>query len=207
MLPLNIGLRTSGFIGGGQIGYNFMASPSFLVGLETDIQGLAGSGSGTAINTATAPNGASNLANFVATNRLNWFGTLRGRLGYAFAPTFLGYVTGGLAYGGVSNSVTMFASNTINQSSSSFVTASGTRVGWTVGGGLEWMFAQNWSAKLEYLYYDLGTTTAIGAVTSATSPFLLATVQSTTRTNGHIVRAGVNYHFNMGGSAPVVAKY
>ena len=72
------------------------------------------------------------------------------------------------------------------------------------------MFAQNWSAKFEYLYYDLGTASVNGpvqyvnAVTGATG---LGASQTSAQFNGHIVRAGVNYHFNWGAPAPVLAKY
>jgi outer membrane immunogenic protein len=85
-----------------------------------------------------------------------------------------------------------------------------TRKALTVGGGLEWMFSQNWSVKFEYLYYDLGTASVNGpvqyvnAVTGATG---LGASQTSAQFNGHIVRAGVNYHFNWGAPAPVLAKY
>jgi outer membrane immunogenic protein len=93
---------------------------------------------------------------------------------------------------------------------SSFGGLSNSRVGWTAGGGAEWLFAPNWSVKVEYLYYDLGsvtyglspltnTFTDTGAVAWSSSPF------ATTRFTGNIVRAGLNYHFIW--PAPVVAKY
>jgi outer membrane immunogenic protein len=99
---------------------------------------------------------------------------------------------------------------------SSFGSFSNTRVGWTAGGGGEWLFAPNWSAKVEYLYYDLGNATyslsplvGIGGPGSAVigSVFSTALPQSTTRFRGSIVRAGLNYHFNWWGPGPVVAKY
>lgn len=90
---------------------------------------------------------------------------------------------------------------------------SNTRVGWSAGGGLECMFAANWSAKVEYLYYDLGSMRFNSGVFTATDTsngglgLLLANaVQAQARFNGNIVRAGVNYHFNWA-AAPVVAKY
>ena len=88
---------------------------------------------------------------------------------------------------------------------------SDTRVGWTVGGGVEWMFIPNWSAKLEYLYYDLGSATTSGAYvaganTAGALQWAYASTAST-RFNGNVVRAGVNYHFNWGAPAPVIAKY
>ena len=96
-------------------------------------------------------------------SRVNWYGTVRGRLGFLFTPTLLVYGTGGLAYGGVNTTVNHntlmvsfpLTSQGLAPGSASF---SDTRVGWTAGGGLEWMFMPNWSAKVEYLYTDLGTT-------------------------------------------------
>ena len=81
------------------------------------------------------------------------------------------------------------------------------RTGWTGGGGVEWMFLPKWSAKVEYLYYDLGTatTTPLQAVYGAKGQFSNASYQA--RFNGDVVRAGVNYHFGWGAPAPVVAKF
>jgi outer membrane immunogenic protein len=128
------------------------------------------------------------------------------------------YGTGGLAYGGVS----------FNRSTTSIETAAGvnqwialgnatysnTQVGWTAGGGLEWMFMPNWSAKAEYLYYDLGniSATSVSTISPLVTSDTLSTAQlfrSSTisgRINGNLIRAGVNYHFNLA-SAPVVAKF
>ena len=69
--------------------------------------------------------------------------------------------------------------------------------GYTVGAGLEYMFAQNWSAKIEYQYYDFGKTTLRDA--AALAAF------GSFRDDEHTVKAGLNYRFNWGG--PVVAKY
>jgi outer membrane immunogenic protein len=71
-------------------------------------------------------------------------------------------------------------------------------VGWTVGAGAEWMVAQHWSIKGEYLYYDLGSVTLNNAffVTNGEgTPFFGATIASRASYNGNIVRLGVNYHF------------
>jgi outer membrane immunogenic protein len=93
------------------------------------------------------------------------------------------------------------------------VNFSNTKVGWTAGSGLEWMFFPNWSAKVEYLYYDLGTVTQnFGLATSETlqNGSIGSAVfggQARARVNGNIVCAAVNYHLNWGGAAPVVAKY
>ena len=131
------------------------------------------------------------------------------------------YGTGGLAYGGVTPRTSIFGGNTglnlglcCRRSSLRLVRQlSDTLVGWTVGGGVEWMFMPNWSAKVEYLYYDLGSVTYSGAPPSSlrrrhsTGHFASHRFADSTRFNGNVVRVGVNYHFNWGAPAPVVAKY
>lgn len=209
-----------GFIGGGQIGYNWQFNNIFVAGVEADIHGVTNNDSGSAFVTgalAGAPTLATPrpLVEIASVRRsLDYLGTVRGRLGYLFTPTLLVYASGGLAYGGVHSSVGIFQSFNTDPSVTPALGAgafSDTRVGWTVGGGLEWMFLPNWSAKAEYLYYDLGNVTY--SVTPLTS---LSTISGTvvgsafpqaqTRFDGHVVRAGLNYHFNWA-TAPVVARY
>ena len=154
---------------------------------------------------------------------LDYVGTVRGRLGWLFTPTLLLYGTGGLAYGGVTLNTATQVSNTAFYISNwnvspgfGGVNYSNTQVGWTAGGGLEWMFWPNWSAKVEYLYYDLGSVTQSFALPITTTytyegnqynDAALFGGQVRARLNGNIVRAGLNYHFNWGAPAPVVAKY
>jgi len=120
-------------------------------------------------------------------SRLPWFGTVRGRLGFTpFDPHLLMYGTGGFAYG-----------ETDHNGFQGRITQ--TRVGWTAGAGVEWAFAPSWSAKVEYLYTDLGADRWAGAG---------GWLPQTHHTGFNTVRAGVNYHFNMFASAaPVFAKY
>jgi outer membrane immunogenic protein len=217
--------RANGFIGGGQAGYNYQWGNNFVVGLEADIQGAGIRGRGGFLGLGSASvdfEGATFTDNVVSTvehrKTVDWLGTVRGRLGYLVTPTLLAFATGGLAYGGVTADTTIAQSWAGNDLGPLLQTTGGaghysnTRVGWTVGGGLEWMFAPNISVKAEYLYYDLGSATwgSGPASTSFTSPgagtFVDSIVlQSRTRFDGHIARAGVNYHFNWG--APVVAGY
>jgi outer membrane immunogenic protein len=76
--------------------------------------------------------------------------------------------------------------------------------GWTAGGGLEWMFAPNWTTKLEYLYYDLGSASyTTGAYDSVFGAVTVAT-RTSTRFEGNIVRVGLNYKF---GTGPILANY
>ncbi len=214
----NIPLNSSGFIGGGQIGYNYQFATSWLVGIEADIDGIAG-GNGTAsVFTVTprvgfAPNTVQTTD--TVSKSLNYLGTVRGRFGYLLTPTLLIYGDGGLAYGGINSDTGIFGAEVPNTGSTPFFglgRASTTRVGWTAGGGAEWMFLPNWSAKVEYAYYDLGSVTyssgPLVATANAGAPtHFINTAATRTHFNGNIVRAGINYHFNWGAPAPVVAKY
>ncbi|TDX65744.1 outer membrane immunogenic protein [Methylosinus sp. sav-2] len=146
----SFGGDVSGVVGGGQIGYNYQISPLFVVGLETDFQGTS----------LRSNNGFGNAS-------LPWFGTVRGRAGFALLESKLFvYGTGGFAYGELN---TPFGSDT--------------RTGWTAGGGVEYAFLPNWSAKVEYLYTDL-TNNGGFAIGPQRAKF-------------HTVRAGINYHFNL----------
>ena len=208
---------TGGFIGGGQIGYNWQFYNNFVIGVEADIQGVAAGNSNAATTGAAAVPGFPGFA-YITTTRasrnLDYIGTVRGRLGWLFTPTLLLYGTGGFAYGGVNMNVSTVSllnppAATLNPffAGTSF---SDTATGWTAGGGVEWMFMPNWSAKVEYLYYDLGTVRSNSAalqLNNVGTPFVATALQTSTRFDGHIVRAGVNYHFNWASAAPVVAKY
>ena len=209
------------FMGGGQIGYNWQIWSVWLGGIETDLQGVVGNGSGNGtLNTSVGPvDYIDNLDTFITTIRtskqLDYFGTLRGRFGYLLGPTFLAYGTGGLAYGGVKASTVIGQSNNdcswspgncISPTTSATGAISQMRIGWTAGAGLEWLFATRWSAKVEYLYYDLGSVTfanaplVTGVGTLSTVPLppggpAIVNSTSTADFRGNIVRVGVNYHW------------
>lgn len=212
----------AGFIGGGQIGYNWQFMGSVVAGLEADIQGTTGnSGTETVATVVATPFRDSWVGTKSASGSLDYIGTVRGRLGWLATPTLLVYGTGGLAYGGVTLNASSIVTNTryspdIIRSTPGEVRYSNTQVGWTAGGGAEWLFLPNWSTKVEYLYYDLGTATQNFAMTSVangqftgvviSNEFAVFSGQARARINGNIVRAGVNYHFNWA-PAPVVASY
>jgi outer membrane immunogenic protein len=206
----------AGFIGGGQVGYNYQISPALVLGLETDIQGVVGNGGSPSFSSVAG--GVINPANVYSGNgyvsqSFDYLGTARARVGYLFAPSWLAYATGGLAHGWTNLSHTIFGNVTNGGAlvgvSYGNVNTSRTQFGWTVGGGVEWAFAPNWSAKLEYLYYDLGSY-SIGAQTQGVSLKTGAALNGVSlvngQFNGHIVRVGLNYHFNFDPSAPIVAK-
>jgi outer membrane immunogenic protein len=146
---------------------------------------------------------------------MDYFGTVRGRIGVLATPTLLVYGTGGLAYGGIHSSTligqAIAGAPAVPNIYSAFGSVSNTRVGWTAGGGVEWLFLPNWSIKLEYLYYDLGSVTyglsPLQNFNSAGTLFTSGASVSRARFTGNIARAGLNYHFNLWGPGPVVAKY
>ncbi|HWE78247.1 MAG TPA: outer membrane protein [Pseudolabrys sp.] len=150
---------TSGGVVGGTVGYNWQAGPT-VFGVEGDLDwsGIKGS---------------STCGGLSCETKNDWLGTFRGRVGYAFNRV-MPYVTGGLAVGNV-------------KATSPFGSNDETRAGWTLGGGIEANIVGPWSAKIEYLYADLGRTNCSTCGVAATA----------TDVNFHtnIVRAGVNYHF------------
>jgi outer membrane immunogenic protein len=188
-----------GGIGGGQIGYNWQFS-NWLIGAEADIQGITGSLDATATTAVIANNGLPIDTHIDASKRVEWLGTLRGRLGWLATPTVLLYATGGLAYGGVKSEISITQTHLVSDTFGSLAADfSETRVGWTAGGGVEWMLAPNWTARAEYLYYDLGDVSYNGGTLSAafTNGFVRYGISPDvdTRFNGHIARLGVNYKF------------
>jgi len=213
--------RGSGFIGGAQAGYDWQFK-SGVVGIEADIQGLSARQSSALVLTTvplTLAPGNSVNSSLSATNNVDWLGTVRGRLGLLAKPSLLLYATGGLAYGDVRSSTTINqalvgpSTATVNAPYGSVASNSQTRAGWAAGVGGEWKFAPKWSAKIEYLHYDLGTVSYGGTLSNVVVPpggvvptggvFYTLGATSSTRFSGDIVRVGVNYSF----TGPVVAKY
>jgi outer membrane immunogenic protein len=150
----------SGALIGGTMGYN-MQLGGVVAGVEADIAWSNIKGTATLFCAGTCQ-----------TNN-DWLGTARARIGYAF-DRFLPYFTGGAAFGDVKGSTTL-GSFTRNN------------VGWTVGGGLEYAFVSNWSAKIEYLYVDLGKANCDAACAAAPSTDVTFTT--------NVIRAGLNYKF------------
>jgi outer membrane immunogenic protein len=196
-IPTRFDTHPKGFIGGAQIGYNYQIAPDWLVGIETDFQGADIKGDDSQSNSVKI--GSANPFNSTGTGsqKIDWFGTVRGRLGWLPVNPLLVYATGGLAYGHTRTDVS-FASAIGPLTGAAAVSQDDTRAGWTIGGGLEWMFAPNWSLKGEYLYYDLCTVTLNSTVNVFVAGNVLQTstgIQSDAHYHGNIVRGGVNYHF------------
>jgi outer membrane immunogenic protein len=185
--PTSLDTKPKGMIGGAQIGYNWQMG-SLVTGLEADIQGSDMKGSATRSPVSLIDTGPLTGSFQSADQRLSWFGTVRGRLGITVTPAVLLYATGGLAYGEVKGSANTF----FDEFASWPASIRETKVGWTAGAGAEWMFAHHWSAKIEYLYLDLGSISAVA--NQAPTPFIFQ-ASYTWKTQQNIVRAGVNYHF------------
>jgi outer membrane immunogenic protein len=199
----------NGVLGGGQVGYNWQFSPWLVFGIETDIQASDVHDTVTSSGAVQDAFGG-HIQSANSTKSVDWFGTVRGRIGVTpFIPNLLIYGTGGFAYGGVNHGVGFadnFNGNFTGLSSVGTGQYDSTSTGWTAGGGIEWspLSFPAWSVKIEYLYVDLGNTSVTG-VSNTGNPAFGGTYSSPTRF--HTVRAGLNWHFNPFAPAPIVAKY
>ena len=172
----------SGFAGGGQIGCDYQFSGGWVIGFRNMFDGTSLSRDRTFVD------GLGNVATVNFHN--NWFDTLTGRLGYSWAPSWLLYGQGGVAWAKNSADITINGFD--------FGSFSRTRSGWTAGGGIEWMFAPHWSAFLEGNYMDFGSQNRVlfdGGVCAAGCAF------NTSTTASNII-VGVNYRFGGFGKAP-----
>jgi outer membrane immunogenic protein len=149
------GFNTSGGVVGGTLGYNYQMGQT-VFGVEGDVDWSNIRGSSVC------------GAGFSCETKNSWLATARGRVGYAF-DRFLPYVTGGLAVGDIKSSVSGVDSST------------NTKAGWALGGGVEYAIAGPWTAKVEYLYADLGRGSSV--------------LGSDTKFNASLVRGGINYRF------------
>src|SRR5262245_13372640 len=191
--------RLDGAIGGAQAGYNWLAG-IWLAGVEGD---LNYSGQRAKLN-AVCPGEICNpaligvigdpsvIARFEDGQKLESFATLRARLGVTVTPDAIAYVTGGVAVDEVMTAGTVFGFDDNGNPVNTIVSSHNTKAGWTAGGGLEGRLAGNWTAKIEYLYLDLGTITTIPAPT----PGATTAVAFNSRITDNLLRVGVNYKFD-----------
>jgi outer membrane immunogenic protein len=184
-------LNPQGGLGGGQIGYNWQVPNSFfgalVFGVEADIQGTGMRDNYTCLLTCTLP-GAGGIASQFS-QKLDWFGTVRGRVGIATGPV-LTYVTAGWAYGSVKTTLTETIGTTAAFSSNQ------NRGGWTWGSGIEASLGGNWTGKIEYLWFTLGDRQDL--FTLNTFPQAMST-----DIREQIFRVGLNYRINGNGAAYV----
>jgi outer membrane immunogenic protein len=174
--------NSSGFVGGGQIGCDYQFIPGWVLGVEGRAAwtSLKASNAGSVRNVVT---GVILPSQFTVSNDL--LASATARLGYSFVDRRLFYVKGGAAWTNekADDAFTTLRGIAVDPSTSS------TRTGWTIGTGAEWAFAPNWSATLEYDYYDFGSKGL-----TLTDPNATVTISSFKDTI-HTVTAGVNYRF------------
>jgi outer membrane immunogenic protein len=177
LLPgISVTGHTSGFLGGAQGGCNYQFGGNWLVGFEAEGSGADIKGDTT--QTIFAITGTAHA-------RTDWVASATGRLGWTW-DRLLVYGKGGAAWAG--NQYSVFIPVFAEQE-----TASETRPGWTVGGGVEWAFLNNWSVKAEYDYYDFGTRTLTLVGTFAGAPIAVPGVE--VRQKMSVAKLGVNYRF------------
>lgn len=184
-------LDSDGWFGGLQAGYN-LQSGMIVFGVEADIQGgdIGDDISGSYSN----PNGSIALDGSTSLD-VDWFGTVRGRLGASF-DRLLVYGTGGVAFGGVDTS--MDATEPAFELYETHLDSSGTEVGYVIGAGAEFAFSQSWTMKLEYQYIDFGNVSASSPVLDigTTNPTASGEIASSdVEAAFHTIRLGINFNF------------
>jgi len=192
----------NGFLGGGQVGWNWQVNPWLVFGFEGQFSGADIKGDAPCVGIAF------NLFN--CHTKVNWVASAAGRLGFAYNQTLF-YVKGGGAWADSNYSADFLSAGVAT------FTASSTRSGWMVGAGIEQAFWTNWSAKLEYNFMDFGTdnigfafnhscmraTPTAAVVTTGSCDVPVDVTQKI-----HLIKFGLNYRFNWGApAAPVAARY
>jgi outer membrane immunogenic protein len=197
--------RMDGGVFGGQAGFNWQANRNFVVGLEADLQGTWQNGTDgpPAVSTTSCVIVGvlcTNTTNTIGVDeKLRWFGTARGRVGFLPWDHVMLFVTGGAAFGEVESNATITNTaiptffGTPLGSTKTFAsgTAINTHGGYTVGGGSEWVLSGPWTAKLEYLFVDLGTVNNTFNGGGTVVPMVVAT----SHVRDNIIRVGINYRF------------
>jgi len=207
--------NASGVLGGGQIGYNYEFPNRWVIGIEADGDWASITGSTSGCSTFSGGLFTGFVAGCATNNqKLVDFGTVRGRIGYAWNNVLL-YGTGGWAWGNSTGTSTTTCLAGIGApcpgvgvpflgGASSF---SNSLSGWTAGAGVEWGFLSNWTVRVEYLHLEFDN---VGTSFSTTATTALGTGTSRNNISSNngvdVVRVGLNYLFNFG-SAPLVARY
>lgn len=187
--PFSIAYSVRGGFVGGQVGYNWRATPQWLLGIETDLAFANLRGEARFDSISAYGSNAPVPGRFHTVHQdMNLFGTVRARLGYLTAEHVLLFGTVGFAYGHIRHSavqdlggVGTFVGSTTKM-----------QAGWTAGGGGEWIFTRHWSVKAEYLYIDFGSESVVQRRLN-TGPNDVYRVVSAFDTGSHIARIGLNY--------------
>jgi outer membrane immunogenic protein len=197
--------RLKGLIGGVQAGYHWQ-SGQLVTGIVTDYQ-FFGQHGNNIFNALFPINSDGGTVSATYSEKLSWFGTLRGKLGLTVDRSLF-YATGGLAYGEVkvSGSATATVDLLVNSPPAPFASwnQSTIKAGWTIGAGMQQAIDQNWSLMLEYLYVDLGSVSTnfatiggnYGQFGNASNAVRPGTGTISSRVTDNIVRLGFNYKIN-----------
>ena len=167
----------SGAVGGGQLGYNFQFAPSFLAGIEAELDGTTARSTTNVVGAGAQTGTALSIA-----SDHDWYGTLSGRLGYVSGP-WLVFAKGGAAWMNAGYQIQ------VNGGLAGGSSLSGTRAGWNAGGGVEYQLMPRWTVKVEYDRLDFGTSTL-----NVATP--VGAGATTSRAQVNEVKVGVNYHFS-----------
>ncbi|WP_247642898.1 outer membrane protein [Brucella abortus] len=182
----SLDVTASGFVGGVQAGYNWQLANGLVLGGEADFQGstvkskLVGNGNLSDIGVAGNLSGDESS---VLETKVQWFGTVRARLGFTPTERLMVYGTGGLAYGKVKTQLSAYGDGEFSAGNSK------TKAGWTLGAGVEYAVTNNWTLKSEYLYTDLGKR-SFNYIDEEN-----VNINMENKVNFHTVRLGLNYKF------------
>jgi outer membrane immunogenic protein len=189
VLNTDIRYAQSGFIGGGQFGYDYLLAGGWLVGLETDAQAIS---AGVDLH-ATGLLNASTAFSIRQQTNIDFLNTFRARMGYVLPQNMLVYGTAGLAYGGVTTTHNLTSTGGADNVGSNFDRFD-IDFGWTIGGGIEYPLSDRISVRTEYLYADLGTRTFLNGTLSIPSPTIISGAADYRQsTRAHVVRFAINY--------------
>jgi opacity protein-like surface antigen len=177
-------------MGGAQLGFNWLIVPHIVIGFEWDVSGAS------LKPAATTAFGGGGLVGW--TDSIDLFGTARARFGYAF-DNWMIYGTGGFAWARESLTRTQQVAGPTSPPLNASFSAHTLKTGWSAGAGIEWGFAPNWNARLEYLYISLDPDNFSYATPS---PLVTRTFNITESFTMQTVRVGVNYKFDWGPNAP-----
>jgi outer membrane immunogenic protein len=185
-------LSPFGVVGGGQVGYNWQGGRNWLVGVEADLQGTSQNDSacGPADCSIQISSSGTNFLDFTIGQRIDFFGTARGRIGFV-NDNILFYATGGLAFGRVNETASFISGGPGSSGASGSVTTTTDQVGWAAGGGIEAALGERLTGRFEYLHLDLGSVTNTFELVVPPQP--AESISTTSRIHNDIVRAAVNY--------------
>ncbi|MDF1758357.1 MAG: outer membrane beta-barrel protein [Legionellaceae bacterium] len=203
----NFPISSDGFIGGGQIGYNYTYLEKIVIGFDTDIDALTYSKNRLISEKSAGLVGFNEayIGSAIIKQNIDFLGTARARIGYLYKPSILLFGVGGFAYGGATIDTYWTASESLGSEIYPTITTKNNKnrvlSGWTAGAGIEWLFQPSWSAKFEYTYYALNkfnVPTSLIQVSESQTP--AATWASITANTALSVltgsfRLGINYHF------------